>query len=99
MVIAGGVIPKQDYDFLYQAGVAGIYGPGTKIPEAAIQMLQLLIKPMIEGLEKYEAKILIAWGKPYRAWQKIRSWLVKNGYPSSVFSATPFVIKTMQDNG
>ena len=44
MVIAGGVIPKQDYDFLYQAGVAGIYGPGTKIPEAAIQMLQLLIE-------------------------------------------------------
>jgi methylmalonyl-CoA mutase len=35
IVIAGGVIPKQDYDFLYKAGVKGIFGPGTKIPLAA----------------------------------------------------------------
>ena len=44
LVIAGGVIPKQDYDFLYEAGVLGIFGPGTKIPEAAIEILNLLIK-------------------------------------------------------
>ncbi|MBU3070416.1 methylmalonyl-CoA mutase [Aestuariicella sp. G3-2] len=35
IVVAGGVIPKQDYDFLYNAGVKGIFGPGTKIPLAA----------------------------------------------------------------
>jgi methylmalonyl-CoA mutase len=44
MVIAGGVIPKQDYAFLYDAGVAGVYGPGTKIPQAAKQILELLIE-------------------------------------------------------
>lgn len=43
MVIAGGVIPPQDYDFLYKAGVVGIFGPGTSIPEAAIKILQILI--------------------------------------------------------
>lgn len=42
MVIVGGVIPKQDYNFLREAGAAGIYGPGTKIAEAAIEILQLL---------------------------------------------------------
>lgn len=44
MVVAGGVIPQQDYDFLYEAGVFGIYGPGTKISSAAIEILELLIK-------------------------------------------------------
>jgi len=44
LVIAGGVIPKQDYDFLFKTGVAGIYGPGTQISEAAIDMLQILLK-------------------------------------------------------
>jgi len=44
MVIAGGVIPQQDYDFLYNAGVFGVFGPGTKIPSAAIKILELLIK-------------------------------------------------------
>jgi methylmalonyl-CoA mutase len=44
MVIAGGVIPKQDYDFLYTAGVFGIFGPGTKISKAAQEILNLLIK-------------------------------------------------------
>ena len=43
MVIAGGVIPAQDYDFLYKAGVVGVFGPGTSIPEAAIKILQILI--------------------------------------------------------
>jgi methylmalonyl-CoA mutase len=44
MVVAGGVIPPQDYDFLYQAGVFGIYGPGTKIATAAQEILHLLIE-------------------------------------------------------
>ncbi|BFM16356.1 methylmalonyl-CoA mutase [Maricurvus nonylphenolicus] len=39
IVVAGGVIPKQDYDFLYEAGVKGIFGPGTKIPVSARQVL------------------------------------------------------------
>ena len=44
MVIAGGVIPAQDYQFLYDAGVAGIFGPGTVISDAAIKMLSILIE-------------------------------------------------------
>ncbi|MDG1346155.1 MAG: methylmalonyl-CoA mutase [Crocinitomicaceae bacterium] len=44
MVIAGGVIPKQDYDFLFDAGVFGVFGPGTKISKAAIEILDLLIE-------------------------------------------------------
>ncbi|HQI44578.1 MAG TPA: methylmalonyl-CoA mutase [Bacteroidales bacterium] len=43
MVIAGGVIPSQDYEYLYNAGVVGIFGPGTSIPEAAVKILQILI--------------------------------------------------------
>lgn len=43
MVIVGGVIPKQDYQFLFDAGAVAVFGPGTKIPEAAIQMLELLL--------------------------------------------------------
>lgn len=44
MVIAGGVIPQQDYEFLYKSGVFGIFGPGTKISKAAITILDLLLK-------------------------------------------------------
>ena len=44
MVVAGGVIPQQDYDFLYESGVFGIYGPGTKIAKAAQDILHLLIQ-------------------------------------------------------
>ncbi len=44
MVIVGGVIPHQDYQFLYDAGVVAIFGPGTKISEAGIQMLELLLE-------------------------------------------------------
>lgn len=44
LVIAGGVIPQQDYDFLYNAGVFGVFGPGTKISKAAQEILDLLIK-------------------------------------------------------
>jgi methylmalonyl-CoA mutase len=42
IVIAGGVIPKQDYDFLTEAGVKGIFGPGTKIPIAARGVLDAI---------------------------------------------------------
>lgn len=42
-VIAGGVIPKPDYEFLYSAGVMGIFGPGTKIAKAAIEILEKMI--------------------------------------------------------
>lgn len=48
MVIAGGVIPQQDYDFLYKAGVFGVFGPGTKISKAAQEILNLLIKSVEE---------------------------------------------------
>ena len=43
MVIAGGVIPAQDYDFLYQAGVAAIFGPGTPVAYSAVQMMKILM--------------------------------------------------------
>ena len=48
MVVAGGVIPQQDYQFLYDAGVSFVFGPGTKIPEAAIDILTKLTgKPAV----------------------------------------------------
>ena len=43
MVIVGGVIPAQDYDFLYERGVAGIFGPGTPIAKAATSILKLIM--------------------------------------------------------
>ena len=43
MVTAGGVIPAQDYDFLYEAGVACIFGPGTPVPYSAIEMMKILL--------------------------------------------------------
>ena len=43
MVVVGGVIPKQDYQFLYDAGAVAIFGPGSKISEAAIKILEILI--------------------------------------------------------
>jgi methylmalonyl-CoA mutase len=42
MVVAGGVIPQQEYDFLYQAGVSFIFGPGTVITDAAMVILKKL---------------------------------------------------------
>ncbi len=44
IVVVGGVIPKNDYDYLFDSGVFGIYGPGTKLSEAAIEILNLLMK-------------------------------------------------------
>jgi methylmalonyl-CoA mutase len=43
MVIVGGVIPVQDYQFLFDAGAVAVYGPGTRIADAAIEMLEILI--------------------------------------------------------
>ncbi len=43
MVIVGGVIPKQDYQFLFDAGAIAVFGPGTKISDAAIKILEILI--------------------------------------------------------
>ena len=43
IVIAGGVIPAQDYDFLYKSGVAAIFGPGTSVAKAAVQMMEILL--------------------------------------------------------
>ena len=51
LVIAGGVIPPQDYDYLYQKGVAGIFGPGTKITQAAADILDILIQQKKATLE------------------------------------------------
>lgn len=44
MVVVGGVIPPQDYDFLYKKGVVGIFGPGTVIAKAAQEILEVMIK-------------------------------------------------------
>ena len=44
MVIAGGVIPAQDYQYLYDAGVVGIFGPGSSVAQAAVDILTLLLK-------------------------------------------------------
>ena len=43
MVIVGGVIPQQDYQFLFDAGAAAVFGPGTKISEAAIGLLEIMM--------------------------------------------------------
>ena len=48
MVIVGGVIPAQDYQFLFDAGAVGVFGPGTKIAQAAIEMLTILIDSVAE---------------------------------------------------
>ena len=44
LVFAGGVIPAQDYDFLYQAGVVAIFGPGTSVAKAACQIMDILLE-------------------------------------------------------
>ncbi|KAK3856477.1 hypothetical protein Pcinc_037204 [Petrolisthes cinctipes] len=51
LVIAGGVIPPQDYEFLKESGVASIFGPGTRIPVAALDVLDLITV----SLQKREA--------------------------------------------
>jgi len=44
LVVAGGVIPAQDYDFLYQKGVAAIFGPGTSVAKAAVEIMNILLE-------------------------------------------------------
>ena len=44
LIFAGGVIPAQDYDFLYQAGVVAIFGPGTFVAKAACQIMNILLE-------------------------------------------------------
>jgi methylmalonyl-CoA mutase len=44
MVIVGGVIPAQDYQFLFDTGAVAVFGPGTKISDAAIQILEVLLE-------------------------------------------------------
>jgi methylmalonyl-CoA mutase len=48
IVFVGGVIPQQDYDFLYSAGVKGIYGPGTPIPVSAKDVLEQIWRALGE---------------------------------------------------
>ncbi|MES2145375.1 MAG: methylmalonyl-CoA mutase [Pseudomonadota bacterium] len=45
LVICGGVIPQQDYDYLYDRGIRAIFGPGTNIPQAAAEVLRLIRTP------------------------------------------------------
>jgi len=49
LVIVGGVIPAQDYQFLFDAGAAAVFGPGTKISETAIKILDILMESNTEG--------------------------------------------------
>ena len=49
LVVVGGVIPPQDYEFLYQAGAVGIFGPGTVIPVAAQKILEILSGNLVGG--------------------------------------------------
>jgi len=55
-VVAGGVIPPQDYDFLREAGVQGIYGPGSNVVECGADMLRLLGHNMPPAGEELEAE-------------------------------------------
>ncbi|MEI9849624.1 MAG: hypothetical protein WDN24_00835 [Sphingomonas sp.] len=53
-MVAGGVIPPQDYEFLREAGVQAIFGPGTNLVEAAAEVLKLLghnLPPVEEAAE------------------------------------------------
>jgi methylmalonyl-CoA mutase len=44
MVIAGGVIPVQDYEYLYKRGVVAIFGPGAKVTETGKEILKVLLE-------------------------------------------------------
>ena len=44
LVVCGGVIPVQDYDFLFEKGVVAVYGPGTNIPAAAAEIVEIIGK-------------------------------------------------------
>ena len=44
LLIAGGVIPAEDYDFLYKKGCAAVFGPGTKITDASNKLIEMISK-------------------------------------------------------
>jgi methylmalonyl-CoA mutase len=44
-VVVGGVIPQQDYGFLFDAGATAVFGPGTPIPQAAEEILDVMLQP------------------------------------------------------
>jgi hypothetical protein len=60
-VFVGGVIPQQDYEFLYDAGVKGIYGPGTPIPASA--------KDVLEQIRKRFKRHAPNWGQIGQFWK------------------------------
>ncbi len=51
MIVAGGVIPPQDYEALYQAGAAAVFGPGTVIGEAAGELIRALAERLDIALD------------------------------------------------
>ena len=63
-VFAGGVIPKQDYDFLFNAGVFDIFGPGTTIPYSADKILDYLNGKISESISKQKVRAKSVAGKP-----------------------------------
>jgi methylmalonyl-CoA mutase len=50
VVVVGGVIPPQDYDFLFEAGVSEIFGPGTVIPSAAQRIIRAIRSRQLVGV-------------------------------------------------
>ena len=54
LVVCGGVIPPQDYEDLYAAGVTAIYGPGTNIATAAKQLVQVIVNNLSEAEKQAE---------------------------------------------
>lgn len=52
LVTIGGVIPAQDYDYLYEHGAAAIFGPGTNIPKCCVQLLKMLVERAKEGAKE-----------------------------------------------
>ena len=52
LVTIGGVIPAQDYDYLYEHGAAAIFGPGTNIPKCCVQLLKILVERAKEGAKE-----------------------------------------------
>ena len=56
IVVCGGVIPPQDYGMLYEAGVAAIFGPGTVLPQAAMDVVDLIEKNLPSGPVSAESR-------------------------------------------
>ena len=96
IVFVGGVIPRQDYDFLYDAGVKGIYGPGTPIPASAKDVLDAVeisiggknVSTTIEGRQRFPIQIRVQRGERDDI-EKLSSILVAARSGMSASSATP----------